>query len=125
MQGQMEEKIAGGATAEAAVDEVCQSFMQMFGAMEDELMRQRATDIGDLRARLLKTLLGIEEADLANAPAGSVLVARDFTPSMTVGIRRENVAGIITEGGGTTSHSAILAGALEIPAVLGLSLIHI
>ena len=119
MQGQMEEKIAGGATAEAAVDEVCQSFMQMFGAMEDELMRQRATDIGDLRARLLKTLLGIEEADLANAPAGSVLVARDFTPSMTVGIRRENVAGIITEGGGTTSHSAILARALEIPAVLG------
>ncbi|WP_418666208.1 phosphoenolpyruvate--protein phosphotransferase [Allofournierella sp.] len=119
MRGQMEEKIAGGATAEAAVDEVCGSFMEMFGAMEDELMRQRATDIGDLRARLLKTLLGIEEADLANAPAGSVLVARDFTPSMTVGIRRENVAGIVTEVGGATSHSAILARALEIPAVLG------
>lgn len=119
MRGQMEEQIAAGATAEAAVDAVCQNFIQMFGAMEDELMRQRATDIGDLRARLLKTLLGIEDVDLASAPAGSVLVARDFTPSMTVGIRRENVAGIITEVGGATSHSAILARALEIPAVLG------
>lgn len=119
MRGQMEEQIATGATAEAAVDAVCQNFIQMFGAMEDELMRQRATDIGDLRARLLKTLLGIEDLDLASVPAGRVLVARDFTPSMTVGIRRENVAGIITEVGGATSHSAILARALEIPAVLG------
>ena len=119
MRGQMEEQIAAGATAEAAVDAVCQNFIGMFGAMEDELMRQRATDIGDLRARLLKTLLHIEDVDLANAPAGSVLVARDFTPSMTVGIKREKVAGIITEVGGATSHSAILARALEIPAVLG------
>lgn len=119
MTGQIEEQIAAGQTAEAAVDAVCQTFIQMFGAMEDELMRQRATDIGDLRGRLLKQLLGVEDVDLASAPAGSVLVARDFTPSMTVGIRRENVAGIITEVGGATSHSAILARALEIPAVLG------
>ena len=57
--------------------------------------------------------------DLAHAPAGTVIVAQDFTPSMTVGISRENVVGIITEIGGRTSHSAILARALEIPAVLG------
>lgn len=119
MMGQMEETIDAQNTAEAAVDAVCQNFISMFGMMEDDLMRQRATDIGDLRDRLLKRLLGLEDLDLAHAPAGTVLVAKDFTPSMTVGISRENVVGIITEIGGRTSHSAILARALEIPAVLG------
>ncbi len=119
MMGQMEETIDAQNTAEAAVDAVCQNFISMFSMMEDDLMRQRATDIGDLRDRLLKRLLGLEDLDLAHAPAGTVLVAKDFTPSMTVGISRENVVGIITEIGGRTSHSAILARALEIPAVLG------
>ena len=118
MLSQMEEQIAAGLTAEAAVDAVCGSFIAMFSAVEDELTRQRATDVGDLRDRLLKTLLGVEDIDLAGAPAGSVIVAHDLTPSMTVGLRRENIAGIITEVGGATSHSAILARALEIPAVL-------
>ena len=119
MMGPMEEQIAACNVAEAAVDSVCQTFIAMFSGMEDELMRQRATDIGDLRARLLKQLLGLPDVDLAHAPAGTVIVAQDFTPSMTVGISRENVVGIITEIGGRTSHSAILARALEIPAVLG------
>ena len=120
MMGQMEEQIAAGNTAEAAVDTVCQSFIAMFRSMEDEMMRQRATDIGDLRARLLKQLMGMDDIDLAQVPAGTVIIAKDFTPSMTVGISRENVVGIITEIGGRTSHSAILARALEIPAVLGI-----
>ena len=120
MMGQMEEQIAAGNTAEAAVDTVCQSFIAMFRSMEDEMMRQRATDIGDLRARLLKQLMGLDDIDLAQVPAGTVIIAKDFTPSMTVGISRENVVGIITEIGGRTSHSAILARALEIPAVLGI-----
>ena len=83
MMGQMEEQIAAGNVAEAAVDSVCQTFIAMFSGMEDELMRQRATDIGDLRARLLKQLLGLPDVDLAHAPAGTVIVAQDFTPSMT------------------------------------------
>lgn len=120
MMSQMEEQIAAGSTAEAAVDTVCQNFIAMFRSMEDEMMRQRATDIGDLRARLLKHLLGLDDIDLAQVPAGTIIVAKDFTPSMTVGISRENVVGIITEIGGRTSHSAILARALEIPAVLGI-----
>lgn len=119
MMAQMEEAIEHESTAEAAVDAICQNFISMFSMMEDDLMRQRATDIADLRSRLLKRLLGVEDLDLANAPSGTVLVAKDFTPSMTVGISRENVVGIITEIGGRTSHSAILARALEIPAVLG------
>lgn len=118
---QMGEYIDDGRTAEAALDLVCQMYIDMFSAVEDELTRQRATDIRDLRTRLLKILLGREDVDLTAVEPGTVLVARDFTPSMTVGIDRERVAGIVTELGGRTSHSAILARALEIPAVLGLS----
>lgn len=99
MIGQMNEQIEGGAVAEAAVDAVCGSFIAMFSAVEDELTRQRATDVADLRDRLLKTLLGREDQDLAAAPAGTVIVAHDLTPSMTVGLKRENIAGIITETG--------------------------
>lgn len=118
LRSQMEEAIDGGSTAEAALDGVCQSFIDLFSSMDDELMRQRAADIGDIRARMLGILLGREGVELSTLPAGTVLVARDLTPSMTVGLDREHVAGILTETGGKTSHSAILARALEVPAVL-------
>ena len=118
MVSQMEEAIAGGACAEGAVDSVCTMYAQLFSGMEDELMRQRATDVRDLRARLLAQLLGVEQADLAALPQGSVLAAHDLTPSMTVGLDANRVAGILTEVGGVTSHSAILARALSLPAVL-------
>ena len=118
MLSQMEEAIDGGSCAEAAVDTVCQTFIDLFSAAEDELMRQRATDIGDLRARMLGILLHVEEVDLSALPAGTVLAAHDLTPSMTIGLDKEHVVGILTETGGKTSHSAILARALEVPAVL-------
>ena len=118
MHTQMEEAIDGGSCAEAAVDAICTMYADMFAGVEDELMRQRATDVRDIRDRLLAILLGVTGVDLSQLPAGSVLVARDLTPSMTVGLNRENVAGILTEVGGKTSHSAILARALELPAVL-------
>ena len=118
MQSQMQEAIDGGSCAEAAVDAICTMYADMFAGVEDELMRQRATDVRDIRDRLLAILLGVTGVDLSQLPAGSVLVARDLTPSMTVGLNKENIAGIITEVGGKTSHSAILARALELPAVL-------
>ena len=118
MTGQMNEAIDSGQCAEAAVDAVCGLYIGMFSAMEDELMRQRASDVGDLKNRLLAILLGRTAVDLGSVPPGSVLVARDFTPSMTAGIVRENVAAIVTEAGGFTSHSAILARTMELPAVL-------
>ena len=68
-----------------------------------------------------RVLLGAETVDIASLPAGSVLVAKDLTPSMTAGINPKNVVGIVTELGGKTSHSAILARALEIPAVVAVS----
>ena len=79
---------------------------------------QRAADVKDIRDGLLSILLGVEEVKISDAPAGTVLVCRELTPSMTAGIKKENIVGIITETGSKTSHSAILARALEIPAVL-------
>lgn len=121
MRSQMQDAIDGGACAEAAVDNVCTMYADMFAAVEDEMMRQRATDIKDIRSRLLGILLGVSSVDLSNLPTGTILVTRELTPSMTVGLQKENVAAIITATGGKTSHSAILARALQVPAVLSVA----
>lgn len=106
--------------AEAALNRVGDQFIAMFSSIPDEMFQQRATDVADVRARILKNLAGIEEVDISALPAGTILVAEDLTPSMTAGINNQNVVGIMTEVGGKTSHSAILARALEIPAVLSI-----
>ena len=119
MLSQMNDMIDTSVTAEAAVDTVCGMFIEMFSGVDDELTKQRAADIADLRRRLLLLLLGRHDLDLAGLPKNSVIIAHDFTPSMTVGIDVQNVAAIVAECGGMTSHSAILARALGLPAVLG------
>lgn len=118
MAGEMTKMIEAGQCAEAAVTAVCDMFIGMFSKMEDDMMRQRASDISDIKISLLKILLGVEDVDISKVAPGTVLVAHDLTPSMTSQIVKDNVVGIITEVGGKTSHSAILARALEIPAVL-------
>lgn len=118
LRAQMEEKTQRGCVAEQAVDEVCAEYEALFSQVDDELVRQRAADIRDIRDRLLMILLHVESQDLSALPPHSVLVASDLKPSMTVGLNTENVAAIITQTGGRTSHSAILARALGIPAVL-------
>lgn len=110
--------IMSGTCAEAAFESTCDMFAGMFQMADDELTRQRATDIGDIKVRMLKILTGTPDMNISEVPAGTILVAEDLTPSMTAGIVKENVAGIITAVGGKTSHSAILARALGIPAVL-------
>lgn len=107
-------------TAEMAVDQVLEQTTEMFSQIPDELLQQRATDFRDIKTRMLKILLGIEDVDISQVPAGTVIVARDLTPSMTAGINPENIEGILTEVGGRTSHSAILARAMEVPAVLSI-----
>ena len=107
--------------AEYVIEEVCNQYAAVFALMDDELMQQRATDMIDIKTRLIKKVLGIENTDLSKLPYGSILVAKDLTPSMTAGLNPDNVLGIVTQFGGKTSHSAILARALEIPAVVGLS----
>ena len=116
---QTDSRIEAGECAEAALDAVCASYIQLFAAAGDELLAQRAADIEDIRARLLAILLGRSEASIPDVPPGTVLVAWDLTPSMTVSVNRENVAAFVAECGGMTSHAAILARALGLPAVLG------
>lgn len=118
MTSQMQDFIAGGQCAEAAVDAVCNMYIEMFSSVEDDLTRQRATDIRDMRARLLGILLGQTEVDLSDLPPETVLVAHDFTPSMTANMQKEHIVGILSECGSKTSHSAILARSLELPAVM-------
>ena len=118
MTSQMQDFIAGGQCAEAAVDAVCNMYIEMFSSVEDDLTRQRATDIRDMRARLLGILLGQTEVDLSDLPPETVLVAHDFTPSMTANMQKEHIVGILSESGSKTSHSAILARSLELPAVM-------
>lgn len=120
--GEIEAAIKNEAVnSEYAIETVCNTYADLFASMGDELMQQRATDMRDIKTRMQKVLLGIQSVDIASLPEGSILVAKDLTPSMTAGINPENVVGIVTELGGRTSHSAILARALEIPAVVAVN----
>ncbi len=113
--------IDGGACAEQALVDTSTMFENMFLSMDDEMFRLRAADIADIRTGILAELLGVEVVDLSVLPESTVVVVHDLTPSMTATIDKKNVAGIVTETGGRTSHSAIIARALEIPAVLSVA----
>ena len=115
---EIEKLIAGGTCAEAAVEQMLDMFISIFSMTDDDMTRQRASDLKDIKRALLSILLGINEVKISDAPAGTVLVAKEVTPSMTAGINKDNIVGIVTETGSQTSHSAILARAMEIPAVL-------
>lgn len=73
-------------SAEMALEQVLDQTAEMFAAVPDELIQQRATDLMDIKSRMLKILMGIEEVDISQVPENTVLVARDLTPSMTAGI---------------------------------------
>ena len=113
--------IESGMCAEQAVSEAYDMYYNMFANMEDELFRERAADVADVKTGLLADLLGQELVDLSTLPENSIVVVRELTPSMTADIDKDNVAAIVTETGGRTSHSAIIARALEIPAVLSVA----
>ena len=113
-------RIDSGKCSEQAVDEVCDMFYAMFDASDEQLIRERCADVQDIRSGLLAQLLGKQLVDLSVLPKDSIVVVHDLTPSMTATIDKENVAGVVTEVGGRTSHSAIIARALEIPAVLSM-----
>jgi len=120
--GEIEEAIKRDSVcSEYAIETTCNTYADVFAAMDDELMQQRATDMRDIKTRMQQVLQGIKPVDIASLPEGSIIVAKDLTPSMTAGINPANVTGIVTELGGKTSHSAILARALEIPAVVAVS----
>lgn len=99
---------------------VLKKYIRAFQKMDDEYLRERITDIEDVGKRLLINLLGRRKQTLFNLPAKSVVVAYDFSPSDTATMHRKNVIGFVTDIGGKTSHTAIMAKSLEIPAVVGL-----
>jgi phosphotransferase system enzyme I (PtsI) len=87
--------------------------------MSSEYFRERAQDIRDVSNRLIRNVLGIKKVSLALLPEHSIVIANDLTPSDTASLDRKNVSGFVTEKGGVTSHTAIIAEALGIPAVVG------
>ncbi|MEL7596991.1 MAG: phosphoenolpyruvate--protein phosphotransferase [Clostridiaceae bacterium] len=106
--------------AEKALNDVIEMYMGIFGAMEDEYMKERAADVKDVGKRILANLAGKAGSGLENLEENTIVVAHDLTPSDTAQLDKNKVIGFLTNIGGRTSHSAIMARTLEIPAVVGL-----
>ena len=105
--------------AEYAVKEVVDLYISIFENIEDEYLKARAVDLQDVSKRLLRVLMGIESTDLSIIDEKSIIVAEDLTPSDTAQMNKEMVVGIVTELGGRTSHTSIIARTLDIPAIAG------
>lgn len=112
----------GGMNAEFALHETAGAFIGMLEQMDDELLRERATDVRDVSGRVMRYLRGLEpagETGLAGMPEDCVLIADDLTPSDTAQLDLGKVKGFVTAAGSRTSHSAIMARSLGLPAVVG------
>lgn len=119
--GQMEMTIENDQlNAMKAVQNVTDTFVMIFDSMDDPYMRERAADIKDVSKRIIANLAGKGGNGMENVGANTVVVAHDLTPSDTAQLDRSKVIGFLTNIGGRTSHSAIMARTLEIPAVVGL-----
>ena len=106
--------------AEYAVSVTLRSYIRKFKEIEDPYLAERVRDIYDIEKRLLKNLLGEKKEDLHHLSKGVILVAHDLSPSQTASLDVEKVKGFVTDVGGKASHTAIVARALGIPAVVGL-----
>ena len=107
-------------TASYAVKEISDKYITMFKSMDDVYMKERATDIKDVYLRLIKNILNIKIPNLLSIKEEVIILAKDLTPSETSQLNKKFVKGFITDIGGKTSHSAIMARSLEIPAIVGL-----
>jgi len=100
--------------------QVSQKYVKVFAEMEDEYLRERASDLRDVAHRVIHNLLGKKRDDLAHLKKEVIVIANDLSPSDTALMHKEKVIGFATDIGGRTSHTAIMARSLEIPAVVGL-----
>ena len=105
---------------EFAASRVLRKYAKVFQSLGNRYMAERAADLFDLEKRVLRQMLGQRREELSNLTCPVIIIARNLTPSETASLDRVHVLGFATEGGGRTSHTAILAGALEIPAVVGI-----
>lgn len=106
-------------TAEYAVSQILRRYVKSLEGTGDKYLIQRVRDFDDIEQRLLRNLLGEGHEDLAHLKEPVIIIARDLTPSQTVSFDRERVLALATDAGGRTSHTAILARAFRIPAVVG------
>ena len=110
-----DEEICAEAALQRGIDDYC----EMLANLEDEYLRERAADLRDIGKRWLYNTAGVEILDLGSLPPNTVIAAKDLTPSDTAQIDLQNVVAFITEIGGKTAHSSIMARSLELPAVVG------
>ncbi|MCM3160202.1 phosphoenolpyruvate--protein phosphotransferase [Metabacillus litoralis] len=110
---------AEGVNAEFAMKETADMFVSMFESMDNEYMKERAADIRDVTKRVIAHLLGVQIPNPSLISEEVVIIAEDLTPSDTAQLNRQYVKGFTTDIGGRTSHSAIMARSMEIPAVVG------
>ncbi|NMC54632.1 MAG: phosphoenolpyruvate--protein phosphotransferase [Chloroflexi bacterium] len=117
---QVEDQVSGERTnAEAAISDVAKTYAEMLRAMDNEYFAARAADVFDVANRVLKILLGISDSPTTGLVQPSIIVAEDLTPSDTVLLDKSLVIGFCTAVGSATSHTAILARGLGLPAVAG------
>ncbi|HBT49120.1 MAG: Phosphoenolpyruvate-protein phosphotransferase [Caldanaerobacter subterraneus] len=107
-------------TADNAVNKVIEQNASVMESLNDEYLRERAVDLRDVGNRIIENLLGVKSVNLSDLEEEVVVIARDLTPSDTATMKKEMVLGFATDVGGRTSHTAIMARSLEIPAVVGL-----
>jgi len=105
---------------ESCYNKIAQRYISFFSSMEDEYLKERVTDIQDVSRRLLQNMIGLKKSNLGDLAAQSIIVSEDITPSDTADMDRSKLLGFITDAGGQTSHSVIMARSLRIPAVVGL-----
>lgn len=110
-----DEEICAESALQRGIDDYC----DMLANLEDEYLRERAADLRDIGKRWLYNVAGVEILDLGSLPPNTVIAAKDLTPSDTAQIDLQNVVAFITEIGGKTAHSSIMARSLELPAVVG------
>ncbi|MGV7960688.1 phosphoenolpyruvate-protein phosphotransferase PtsI [Photorhabdus tasmaniensis] len=105
--------------ADAAVYSVIETQAQALEKLDDEYLKERAPDVRDIGKRLLKNILGMSIVDLGSISEEVILIANDLTPSETAQLNLEKILGFITDLGGRTSHTSIMARSLELPAIVG------
>ncbi|ADD03255.1 phosphoenolpyruvate-protein phosphotransferase [Thermoanaerobacter italicus Ab9] len=107
-------------TADNAVNKVIEQNASVMESLDDEYLKERAADLRDVGSRIINNLLGVKNTNLSELDEQVIIIAKDLTPSDTATMKKEMVLGFATDIGGRTSHTAIMARSLEIPAVVGL-----
>ncbi len=105
---------------EFVFNDVAHKYVATLSELQDELFRERAADVQDVTRRIMRNLLGHDHRALSNLPAGTIVVAHELSPSDTTSLDRQHVSGFATDVGSHTSHSAIVARSMNLPAVVGL-----